>query len=323
MVKTICVFSSSSNTIDKAYFEAALALGRAMAQKGAALIFGGGDTGLMGACARGVHSAGGKVIGVIPEALNEKGIVYEACDELVVTKGMRERKGVMDERADAFIALPGGFGTIEEIMEIITLKQLRYHTKPIVILNTKGFYTPLLEMLRQVVAQNFAKPECMELFFVADTPEAALGYIESYTPEACSQRWLTDVDAPFPGGHEPQRASAPEQGSVPKEAFCKLEIFIPETHFKPLCEALRSVGAGCVGNYDSCLSVTKVTGYWRPLPGSHPYDGEIGVLQSAPELKVEVLCRKERLHETIAAVKKAHPYEVPVINAIELAATGL
>ena len=234
MVKTICVFSSSSNTIDRAYFGAADALGRAMAKKGKALIFGGGTTGLMGACARGVHGAGGTVIGVIPEALNEKGIVYESCDELVVTKGMRERKGIMDERADAFIALPGGFGTIEEIMEIITLKQLRYHAKPVVILNTKGYYTPLLEMLREVVEQNFAKPECMELFFVADTPEAALEYIDSYTPEACSQRWLTDVEVPFPedGKGSPQLSAAadkaprrpPGERSARSARYCKLRF---------------------------------------------------------------------------------------------------
>jgi uncharacterized protein (TIGR00730 family) len=296
-----------------------------MAERGKQLIFGGGTTGLMGACARGVHSAGGVVIGVIPEALNEKGVVYEECDELVVTPGMRERKGTMDERADAFIALPGGFGTIEEIMEIITLKQLRYHAKPIVILNTKGFYTPLLEMLQEVVEQDFAKSECMELFYVTKSPEEALDYIDSYTPEACTQRWLTDVEAPFPEGDSPESnvVASPDEHRAQKEQFCKLEIFIPETHFDPLCEALRSVGAGCVGGYDSCLSVSEVRGYWRPLPGSNPYDGEIGVLQSAPELKVEVLCREERLCETVVAVKKAHPYEVPVINAIRLEATGL
>lgn len=323
MVKTICVFSSSSNTIRKDYFEAADRLGREMARRGKTLIFGAGTTGLMGACARGVHSEGGKVIGVIPEALNEKGIVYEECDELIVTPGLRERKGIMDRRADAFIALPGGFGTIEEIMEIITLKQLGYHNKPIVLLNVRGFYTPLLDMLTRVIEQNFAKPQCLELFAVTESPEEALDYIDRYEPVSCGSRWLTDVEAPYPGdapacGKEEKRACEREA-----PAYCKLEIFVPASHFDAIREALNRAGAGHVGNYDNCLSVAEVTGYWRPLPGSDPYQGEVGKLESAPELKVEVLCRADRLTETIAAVKAAHPYEVPVINAIRLEATGL
>jgi uncharacterized protein (TIGR00730 family) len=140
MNKVICVFSASSNTVDRVYFDAASRLGREIACRKDQFLFGGGLTGLMGECARAGHRHGGRVIGVIPEALNERGIVYESCDELVVTADMRTRKAAMDARSDAFIALPGGFGTIEEIMEIITLKQLRYHAKPIVILNIGGYY---------------------------------------------------------------------------------------------------------------------------------------------------------------------------------------
>jgi uncharacterized protein (TIGR00730 family) len=147
----------------------------------------------MGSCARAVHQKNGQVIGIIPEALNEKGIVYEHCDELVVTKGMRERKAVMDERSDAFIALPGGYGTIEEIMEIITLKQLRYHEKPIVILNINGYYDNLLRQFETVISQQFAKPECGELYYVTDDVTAALEYIDTYTPCVYEERWLTDV----------------------------------------------------------------------------------------------------------------------------------
>ena len=165
MNKVICVYSSSSCTIDKVYFDAASQLGSEIAQKGDLFLFGGGLTGLMGACARAVHQQKGKVIGIIPEALNVKGIVYEACDELVVTKGMRERKAEMDEKSDAFIALPGGFGTLEEILEIITLKQLRYHNKPIVILNVNGFYNHLLKQFDITIHQKFAKNECKELLF--------------------------------------------------------------------------------------------------------------------------------------------------------------
>ena len=194
MNKVICVYSSSSGTINPVYFEAASALGHEIAAKGDIFLFGGGFTGLMGACARSVHQHCGQVIGIIPEALNIKGIVYDDCDELVVTKCMRERKAIMDERSDAFIALPGGYGTLEEILEIITLKQLRYHNKPIVILNINHFYDKLLEQFETVIDQQFAKIECKELYFVTADISLALDYIDSYEPPVFEKRWLTDVE---------------------------------------------------------------------------------------------------------------------------------
>ena len=105
--------------------------------------------------------------------------------------------------------------------------------------------------------------------------------------------------------------------------FFKLEIFVPESHFEAVRQALRKADAGHIGNYDSCLSVSRVTGLWRPLEGTHPYLGEVGELCSAEELKVEVTVRASALQETLAAVRAAHPYEEPVINAIALYATGL
>ncbi|MCX7615063.1 MAG: TIGR00730 family Rossman fold protein [Clostridiales bacterium] len=194
MNKVICVFSSSSNTIDNIYFDAASKLGREIAEREDLLLFGGGHTGLMGACARAVHQNNGKVIGVIPEALNLKGVVYENCDELVVTKGMRERKAKMDHRSDAFIALPGGYGTLEEILEIITLKQLRYHNKPIVILNINGFFNHLLEQFETVIHQQFAKSICCDLYYVTDDVADCINYIENYSPMVFEERWLTDVE---------------------------------------------------------------------------------------------------------------------------------
>lgn len=193
MSKVICVYSSSSWAIDPVYFEAASALGREIAAKGHLFLFGGGLTGLMGACARSVHQHHGHVIGIIPEALHVKGIVYDRCDELVVTKGLRERKATMDERSDAFIALPGGYGTLEEVLEIITLKQLRYHNKPIIILNINHFYDKLLEQFETIISQQFAKPECQELYFVTEDISAALVYIDSYEPPVFVPRWLTAV----------------------------------------------------------------------------------------------------------------------------------
>jgi uncharacterized protein (TIGR00730 family) len=192
--KFICVYSSSSSAVDCQYFAAARELGTKMAQRNMGLIFGGGVVGLMGETARALHAANGMVVGVIPEALNEKGIVYENCDELIVTKGLRERKAIMDERADAFIALPGGFGTLEELLEIITLKQLRYHNKPVVVLNINGFYDGLIQVFENIIELKFAKVTSRDLYHVSPTVDDALSYIENYVPLQWESKWLTDVE---------------------------------------------------------------------------------------------------------------------------------
>jgi len=191
--KTICVYSSSSCSIDDIYFTVASELGKAIAIRGDKFLFGGGLTGLMGATAKAVHQNGGTVIGIIPEALNKKGIVYDSCDELIVTTGMRERKAIMDSKSDAFIALPGGFGTLEELLEIITLKQLKYHNKPIVILNVNNFYSDLLKQFSNIIEYNFARPECEKLYYVTDSVNDALDYIDYYKPSEYKEKWLTDV----------------------------------------------------------------------------------------------------------------------------------
>ncbi len=190
MNQTICVYSSSSTAIDPHYFETATQLGQAMASRGDELLYGGGMIGLMGAIAEAVRENGGKVTGVIPKALNLPGIVYENCDELIVTEGMRERKAMMDARSDAFIALPGGYGTLEELLEIITLKQLKYHNKPIVILNVNHFYDPLLAQFDLIIRQRFAKTESQDLYFVTDSIADTLQYIDSYVPFQFSDKWL-------------------------------------------------------------------------------------------------------------------------------------
>ncbi|HOQ06677.1 MAG TPA: TIGR00730 family Rossman fold protein [Clostridiales bacterium] len=191
MDKVICVYASSSNSIDKKYIDVATRLGEAIARNGDTLLFGGGMRGLMGATAMAVHRLNGRVVGIIPEALNLKGVVYEMCDELVVTKSLRERKAIMDERSDAFIALPGGFGTLEELLEIITLKQLKYHNKPIVILNYDGFFDSLLGQFGHIIEQNFARPENSLLYHVTEDVEDALEYIDTYKPIEFSDKWLT------------------------------------------------------------------------------------------------------------------------------------
>ncbi len=195
MNKTICVYSSSSCAIDPAYFEIARKLGKEIADRQDTLLFGGGMVGLMGAVAESVHEAQGKIIGVIPKALNLQGIVYEYCDELIVTEGLRERKAVMDARSDAFISLPGGYGTLEETLEIITLKQLKYHNKPIVILNANHFYDDLLAQFTTIIARNFAKPESERLYFITDSVTNALKYIDAYTPYPFDDKWFTYVES--------------------------------------------------------------------------------------------------------------------------------
>jgi uncharacterized protein (TIGR00730 family) len=190
MRKRICVFCSSSNAVDPAFLAAAADMGRSIAQRGYALVYGGGALGLMGAMARAVHAHGGIVIGYIPEFMHAwPGVAYTQADELVLTRDMRERQALMEERADAFVVLPGGFGTLEELFEMLTFKQLERHTKPIVIVNTCGFYDHLLRLLEHIVAARFARPDHLGLCHAVDDPDAALDYIEQYKPAPVSSKW--------------------------------------------------------------------------------------------------------------------------------------
>jgi hypothetical protein len=179
---TICVFCSSSEGIDPAFFAVAEDLGRALAERGHQLVYGGASVGLMGTLARSVQRHGGRVVGVIPVALEGREIAFTGADELIVTKDLRDRKGIMEERSDAFLTLPGGFGTLEETIEILTLRQLGLHHKPLVILNTEGFYDPLLHLFRHIEREGFAPLGGNGLYQVVATVDEALGYIERGTP---------------------------------------------------------------------------------------------------------------------------------------------
>lgn len=186
----ICVYCSSSDVIDPVFMAAAEELGRLLAGRGATLVYGGGNVGLMGATARAVHAHGGRVFGVIPEALKAReGIAYDLADELIVTETMQERKAILFTRADAFVVLPGGFGTLEELLEVLTLKQLRYHEKPIALVNVDGFFDPLLELFEHFYEARFAAPAHRALYFVAEEPGEALDYIESYVPGQVEEKW--------------------------------------------------------------------------------------------------------------------------------------
>lgn len=178
-MSSICVYCSSSNAIADTYPPVAEALGREIANRGHTLIYGGGAVGLMGVLARAAHDAGGTITGVIPSKLQAReGIAYEA-DELIVTKTMRERKRIMYQKADGFIVLPGGFGTAEEFLEVLTLKQLGYHNHPIAILNVNGFFDTLLSFFEELEERKFARESVTELTRVVTSAEAALDHIGS------------------------------------------------------------------------------------------------------------------------------------------------
>lgn len=173
-VQSVCVYSASSTKIDKSYFECAAELGRLLAGQHIRLINGAGSMGLMAACADAVLEAGGEVTGVIPRFMVEQGWCHRGLTQLIVTADMHERKETMASLSDGVIALPGGVGTLEELLEIITWKQLGLYLNPIVILNTCGFFDPLLDMLRRAVDEHFMRPEHGALWHVARTPAEAL-----------------------------------------------------------------------------------------------------------------------------------------------------
>ena len=169
-IRSLCVLCGSRDGADPACPEAAVELGRLMAERGIRLVYGGGSIGLMGIIADTVIKAGGEVVGVIPDFLIRYEISHKRLTDLVVTDSMHDRKRRMFEMADAFVVLPGGLGTLDETFEIITWKQLRLHDSPIVILDVNGYWEPLTELIHATVAGGFADPGVVDLFSVARTP---------------------------------------------------------------------------------------------------------------------------------------------------------
>ena len=182
-IKRVCVFASSSNYLEEPYYRDARELGLLIGQNNYDIVYGGSRLGLMYACAGAVKETGGKIYGVMPERIANLGCSNpDDCEEFFLTKGMRERKAKLDELSDATIALAGGFGTLEELSEIIVQKQLGYNSKAIVILNTEGFYDKLLEFFEVIIDRNFANNNCNQLYYVASTPREAIEYLQSYKP---------------------------------------------------------------------------------------------------------------------------------------------
>lgn len=180
MLKSICVFCGSNAGVNGSYVEAARALGYLLAQENIGLIFGGGMTGLMGAVADAVLAAGGKATGVIPDAMNVPRVVHEGVTELVVVDTMHTRKATMAKLSDAFIALPGGLGTFDELFETLTWSQLGYQPKPIGILNVDGYYDPLVELFDHAVVNGFVTPKHRGIFVADENPTALVSALREF-----------------------------------------------------------------------------------------------------------------------------------------------
>ena len=189
-LERICVFCGSQTGHDPVYIEAARTTGRLLAHRGIGLVFGGGHVGMMGAVAEAALAAGGEAIGVIPQGLVRRELAYEGLTELIVTHTMHERKQRMADLSDAFMALPGGFGTFEEFCEIITWAQLGLHQKPCGLLNVKGYYDPLLAMFDHAVREGFLRPALRGLVLMHGEAEGMLAAMGAWRPPALT-KWLT------------------------------------------------------------------------------------------------------------------------------------
>jgi uncharacterized protein (TIGR00730 family) len=156
-IQAVTVYSSSSTTVARVFFDAAAELGAAIVREGWDVVYGGNNVGPMGALADGARAAGGRVIGVTPRLFIDKGCADQKCHELLVTETMRQRKHLMEQRGDAFVTLPGGLGTFEEFFEIVVGRQLAIHDKPVVLLNVDGYYDGLIELIDRAIAQKFVR----------------------------------------------------------------------------------------------------------------------------------------------------------------------
>ena len=174
----ICLYGAASDNIAKEYISLVENLGREMAKRGHGLVYGGGAGGLMGAAARGVRKENGNVIGIAPSFFNVDGILFEDCTEFIYTETMRERKALMEANADAFVAVPGGIGTFDELFEIMSLRQLSQHTKPIAIFNVNGYYDDIKNMLDKAVNEGFVTEKCKKIAPLFCNAKELLCYLE-------------------------------------------------------------------------------------------------------------------------------------------------
>ena len=180
----VTLYGAASERIDRIYMDRVEELGKALAGAGYTLVFGAGSTGLMGAAARGFHRGGAEIVGVAPSFFNVDGVLFPHCTQMIYTETMRERKETMENLSDGFVVTPGGIGTLEEFFEILTLKQLGRHNKPIAVFNAEGYYTPMLDMMRHVAKEGFMREINLGLLRECATAEEVLSYLETYSDPA-------------------------------------------------------------------------------------------------------------------------------------------
>jgi cytokinin riboside 5'-monophosphate phosphoribohydrolase len=181
MIRCVTVYCSASSHLDGAYLKAAEELGRGIAENKWQLAFGGDCSGSMGVLAKAAHGAGGKVVGIMPKLFHEQNLASEHCHELLVTPTLRRRKEILEERGDAIVALPGGLGTLDEVLEAIEAKYVGVHDKPIVLVNVEGYFEPFVQMIERGIEKNFIRPRARELYFLAGSAEEAVGYLKTVT----------------------------------------------------------------------------------------------------------------------------------------------
>lgn len=189
-MKSLCVYCASSDRLEAKYYEVASRVGAEIARRGWTLVYGGGKSGLMGATARGAKGAGGRVIGVIPEFMKARELAFTEADELISVLTMRERKMEMETRAEAFLALPGGWGTLEELLEILTLAHLDVLPKPIVILNQDGYYDELLALFERIIRERFMHDTIRRKFAVARGVDEIFHLLENWTSGPSEKPWF-------------------------------------------------------------------------------------------------------------------------------------
>ncbi len=187
--KIMCVYCSSSNNLPEKFYVVSKELGEKLAQKGFDMVYGGTTVGMMGVIANNALQNGAEVIGVIPERIESFGLKHPELAKVIVTKDMRERKATMEKYADVFVAMPGGFGTFEEIFEILVAKQLGYHDKPVVFVNFDGYYDNMIKMFDTLYENHFAKEEMKSLYFVAKNIDEIFAYVETYAPKEFVHKW--------------------------------------------------------------------------------------------------------------------------------------
>jgi len=185
----VCVYCSSSDRVDPLYFDAAHRLGRLLGERKNNLVYGGGNTGPMLALAEGVKETGGRVLSVIPKIFAERGLTFEGSNETIVTANLQERRITMIRDSDVFMALPGGFGTLEEIAENLTMRQLGLHARPLCLVDVEDYWAPFVTLLDRMVERHFAKPAHRALVHVASSPEEGLEYIDRYAPVDVPDKW--------------------------------------------------------------------------------------------------------------------------------------